>query len=116
MDALFHPFNMRAAEMRNAADYFVAVLQTELPARLRAAWLFGSAARGDARPDSDIDVLVILDAADAATLRKVYTVADRLSRRNRVDLSIKVLDEREYAQESGSPFLRNVKAEGVALA
>ena len=30
--------------------------------------LFGSAARGDARPDSDVDLLVIKDGADALTL------------------------------------------------
>ena len=30
--------------------------------------LFGSAVRGDARPDSDVDLLVIKDGADALTL------------------------------------------------
>ena len=30
--------------------------------------LFGSAARGDARPDSDVDLLIIKDGVDALTL------------------------------------------------
>lgn len=30
--------------------------------RVVAAWLFGSRARGDHRPDSDVDVAVLLDA------------------------------------------------------
>ena len=30
--------------------------------------LFGSAARGDARPDSDVDLLIIKDGEDALTL------------------------------------------------
>ena len=31
--------------------------------RVLAAWLFGSQARGTARPDSDVDVAVLVDAA-----------------------------------------------------
>ena len=36
-------------------------LRRQLGVRLRAVVLFGSRARGDARPDSDIDVLVVAD-------------------------------------------------------
>ena len=32
--------------------------------RVRRCWIFGSAARGELRPDSDIDVLVETDPAD----------------------------------------------------
>lgn len=40
----------------------LAFLRDRLAARLRpkAVWLFGSRARGDARPDSDFDLLVVL--------------------------------------------------------
>ncbi|MCY4026436.1 MAG: nucleotidyltransferase domain-containing protein [Acidobacteria bacterium] len=34
---------------------------------VRAAWLFGSRARGTERPDSDVDVAVLIDDARAAT-------------------------------------------------
>lgn len=33
-------------------------------ARLRAVYLFGSYARGDARPDSDVDLCIVADGAD----------------------------------------------------
>jgi len=37
--------------------------------RLHAVVLFGSEARGDARPDSDIDVLVVLETLKPASAR-----------------------------------------------
>ena len=56
--------------------------------RLHAVVLFGSEVRGDARPDSDIDVLVVLEtlAGDYGEelergLAAVYPVALRLGRR-----------------------------------
>lgn len=44
---------------REAVRCFVARVLAEVPADLVAASLFGSRARGDARPDSDVDVLLV---------------------------------------------------------
>lgn len=44
-----------------AARRFVARARAEVPARLAAALLFGSRARRQARPDSDIDILLVFD-------------------------------------------------------
>lgn len=44
-----------------AARRFVARARAEVPASLAAALLFGSRARRQARPDSDIDVLLVFD-------------------------------------------------------
>lgn len=43
--------------------------------RLREVVLFGSQASGDARPDSDVDVLVIVDALTEAERREVFDLA-----------------------------------------
>ncbi len=40
---------------------FKAILTAKYGARLRSLYLFGSRARGDHRPDSDIDIAVFLD-------------------------------------------------------
>lgn len=48
------PFRSEAAAIAFLRDRLVASL------RPRMVWLFGSRARGDARPDSDFDLLVVL--------------------------------------------------------
>ena len=104
------------ASPKRAAETFIAELQRVLPGRLHSAWLFGSVARGDAGPESAVDILVVLDYHDAATLREVYHVAERLSRSFDVDLSVKVFSDAEYGVERGSRFMTNVEREGVVLA
>jgi predicted nucleotidyltransferase len=61
----------------------VAALQQALTGvpGLAAAYLFGSTARGDARPDSDIDVGLLYETTPAATLdQQPFDLADNLSR------------------------------------
>jgi predicted nucleotidyltransferase len=84
--------------------------------RLHAVVLFGSEARGDARPDSDIDVLVVLETLTGdygeeleRGLAAVYPVALRLGRR----VSVKPL-AREGYERGDSPLLREVRRSGVA--
>jgi predicted nucleotidyltransferase len=84
--------------------------------RLYAVVLFGSEARGEAGPDSDIDVLAVLqtqsgDYGDELErgLAAVYPVALRLGRR----VSVKPLTREEY-EHGDSPLLREVRRSGVA--
>lgn len=52
--------NIREFHLRLSGEY-AAMLQKFLGGKLRAVCLFGSAARGDFKKDSDIDLLVIAD-------------------------------------------------------
>lgn len=48
-------------EVRQLTAAFRALVDQRFGERLRSMTLFGSRARGDAEPDSDIDVLVVVD-------------------------------------------------------
>jgi predicted nucleotidyltransferase len=48
----------------DVVDQFRRRLRAHFGARLRRLVLFGSYARGDAGPDSDVDVVVVLDRID----------------------------------------------------
>jgi predicted nucleotidyltransferase len=47
--------------VRNVLDGYVRLLRAQFGARVERVVLFGSYARGQAKPDSDVDVLVVID-------------------------------------------------------
>jgi len=84
--------------------------------RLTGIVLYGSHARGDAEPDSDIDVLVILEGSVVPTteIHRTSEIVAGLSLKHDVVISC-VFVERERALNEQSPLLLNVRREGIAV-
>ena len=91
-------------------------LQVAFGGRLRGIVLYGSEARGTARPDSDIDLLVLLDGPIdygqdlEAALGALYPLALRIERR----ISAKPVDIKHY-EEVDCPLYRAAHREGVPV-
>lgn len=89
-------------------------LQALYGERLKGVILFGSEARGDAGPDSDIDVLVLLrgpvDYARElpAVIEALYSMTLDLGR----PVTPKVVDAEDY-ETFDCPLFRNVRREGI---
>lgn len=84
--------------------------------QLESMILFGSQARGQARPESDIDVLVVVrDDSDYSDLmRRTSPIVSALSLEYDVVIS-RAFVARERFERERSPFLLNVRREGVII-
>jgi predicted nucleotidyltransferase len=80
-------------------------------------YLFGSRARGDWRPDSDFDVLVIVPERRQALVDRLYDAVLDVQLETGSLISLKIFTEAHYEKLAAipTPFAANVAAEGVRL-
>ncbi|OGX04097.1 MAG: hypothetical protein A3G87_03775 [Omnitrophica bacterium RIFCSPLOWO2_12_FULL_50_11] len=84
--------------------------------RLKGIYLFGSYARGEPDAESDIDVLVVLDAFEPSYSSEVNRTGDlssELSLKYGVTVSKVYVKEVDWIQKR-TPFLDNVREEAIA--
>ena len=84
--------------------------------QLEAMYLYGSQARGDAQPTSDIDILAVIrgEFNHLDLLETTAPVTCDLSLENDVVISSAFISKSRFDNEK-SPFILNVKREGVPL-
>jgi predicted nucleotidyltransferase len=79
--------------------------------------LFGSKARGDSGPESDIDLFVVLQGELDGLKRTLIELSYEISLNHGVVLSDLVVGERRYhwMSQHGEPILTEVEREGIEL-
>ena len=108
---------MTMDKLRKITSVLRAELSRLLGDRLVGVYLYGSQARGDAKSDSEIDVLVVVGGAfDYFDLIEEtgQMVAD-LSLENDTLIVLAFVSEDDY-QNRHAPFLMNVRREAISLA
>ncbi|GHT60784.1 hypothetical protein FACS189451_01470 [Bacteroidia bacterium] len=81
--------------------------------------LFGSQARGDAQPDSDWDLLILLDKKNKSSFSENYDnygypfaeIGDKFG----AYLSVKVYNKNDWEKRSFTPFYENVMNDGIEI-
>jgi predicted nucleotidyltransferase len=88
-----------------------------LPAVSMRWTLFGSRARGDAEPESDMDVLVELDLErlDLATKRRIRRLAGEVSLKHSFVISLLLVDRAQARERGDYSILMNIREEGIPL-
>ncbi|MGH2522101.1 MAG: nucleotidyltransferase domain-containing protein [Anaerolineales bacterium] len=84
--------------------------------RLRAIYLYGSYARGTARPDSDVDVLIALrgEVRPREELRRLSKTLSDLCLQHDVLIATYPVPE-NWVHERQNPLFENIRREGIRL-
>lgn len=87
-----------------------------LGGKLDTILLFGSQARGDARVDSDVDVLVVIrgEFDYAELIKRTSDVVSELSLQHDIMIS-RFFISKEHFEHDQNPFLLNVRQEGIRI-
>lgn len=101
-----------------AIQEFKSALMSKFGSDVALIQLFGSRARGDARQDSDMDILVVLKEPQEDQISFIYDTAMRLSGEHGTYLSVKIFSKKEFEYYKSIPtmFISNVLREGIKLA
>ncbi len=102
---------------QKAVERFATALRERWGSEIIEIYLFGSKARGDAGPESDVDLLVVTERDDWRLKDEIGRVATEILLAEGIYLSIKVLGGALYQRlvALGAPFIKNVLREGVAV-
>lgn len=100
-----------------AIEEFKRRLLAELPGQVKDIILFGSKARGDAHPRSDIDLLVIVERRTPEVEDVISDITADTLLEKRIDISALDFTSDEITEWAaiGTPLMRNVADEGIVL-
>jgi predicted nucleotidyltransferase len=100
-----------------ALDEFIRIVGERLGSNLVALKLFGSRARGDAAPDSDLDVLVVVAGRRLEAEDLILDIAFDVNLAHDVYISPRVIERAtlEHPVWRITPFLQAIEREGIPL-
>jgi len=105
------------AQEKSVLKKFKTGLEQALSSQLIELKLFGSKARGGNRPNSDMDVLVIVSTDDWHIRDKVYDVATDVLLQMDVCISPKVISKTKFVQlcKESTSFIHNVSKDAITI-
>ncbi len=108
--------HLTAAE-RQAVDEFVAELRKRYGSRIVDVQLFGSRARGEGGPESDLDLLIVVSGDERQIAGDITRLGSRLDLEYGVVLSdlTMSLDRFEWHRRHQAPLYRHLLREGIGL-
>jgi len=114
---MFRPLEHLSPTERKAILEFVQLLKEQFNGRIRSALLFGSKARGEGSPDSDLDVLVVVDSDDWRVHKQIRHLAADICLKYGLNLSPRVWSTSHHREvEELQPLLyQNICRDSINL-
>ncbi len=93
------------------------LLVSPLKSNIKTIHLFGSRCREDWRPDSDYDVMIVLESRNRDIIDKLYDIVMDILLETGKLISLKIFTVEEYERLSSipTPFMQNVLKEGIKI-
>jgi predicted nucleotidyltransferase len=106
-----------APNEKAALDRYIVNIRERFPENVLSVTLFGSKARGDARAESDIDLLVLVKKENREIRSELWRMASDVSLECNVVLSVRVYARARWAESRRIrlPLYRAIVADGVPL-
>ncbi|MCK4734610.1 MAG: nucleotidyltransferase domain-containing protein [Methanophagales archaeon] len=101
---------------QEAVDEFMKRVLEKYRDRIESIILFGSVARGVAKEESDVDILIVTKDEDFRLRRALIGIAFDILLETEENISVKALSKDEFERRKNFSFLKNVVSEGVKVA
>lgn len=98
-----------------ALERFVAEIKDKYRNRIIKVILYGSHARKTQSPESDIDLLIVIDKEDFRLRRAIVDLSFDYFLKYKIDISPKVISKKDFEENLQFPFMKAVVEEGRAL-
>ena len=105
-----------AEDYKEIVESFLGKIRGIRP-RINSIYLFGSRARGVARPDSDYDLLVVIPQKDQGLKDKLYDASVDVFLDKGADISLKIIKNEDFERMKrlSFPFIENILKEGIKV-
>jgi predicted nucleotidyltransferase len=102
---------------QQALAEFAQRLREQFDSALRSALLFGSKARGESTPDSDLDVLVVVDSDDWRVHKQIRYLAADICLKYGLELSPRVwsTEHHKEMEQLQAQVYQNIHKDGITL-
>lgn len=91
------------------------VLKKTFKKEIKDIILFGSRARGDYEPDSDYDIIVLVDKETKELDDKIFELTWKIGFEHNVSISAFVFEKSIFEKDKYEPLFMNVRKEGVLI-
>lgn len=98
-------------------EKFASEVRAEFKERLEEVILYGSYARDEHVPGSDIDIAVLVTRKKNDDREKVFDIADKFREEKNLKFSPRIFEKQNFTEkvENSWSFYSNVKDEGVEI-
>ena len=97
--------NIEAITTKKIAKNFVNKIRSK---QVYSAILYGSSAKENSRPESDIDILIVLKKHNKSLEEKILNTAAGMSSDSNKTISLNIMDLKEIIKEKNSKFIESV--------